>query len=114
MQPARREEEHFTEITGDLVASRMRDFADFVMARNQRLKQFKPAFEPLVKEIARHQSSDGSFQENALDDTPDDAYRYGVWFLQETGWGQNTLHLPAALPRRTSTVSPERSGWRPY
>ena len=33
------------------------DFADFVMARNQRLKQFKPALEPLVKEIARHQSS---------------------------------------------------------
>jgi len=66
----------------------MRDFADFVMARNQRLKQFKPAFEPLVKEIARHQSSDGSFQENALDDTPEDAYRYGVWFLLETGYFQ--------------------------
>ena len=31
---------------------------------------------------------DGSFQENALDDTPDDAYRYGVWFLQETGYFQ--------------------------
>jgi len=31
---------------------------------------------------------DGSFKENALDDTPGDAYRYGVWFLQETGYFQ--------------------------
>ena len=33
------------------------DFADFVMARNQRLKQFEPVLKPLVKEIARRQSS---------------------------------------------------------
>jgi hypothetical protein len=32
---------------------------------------------------------DGSFKENALDDTPGDAYRYGVWFLQETGYFQS-------------------------
>jgi len=31
---------------------------------------------------------DGSFQENALDDTPEDAYRYGVWFLEEAGYFQ--------------------------
>ena len=31
---------------------------------------------------------DGSFRENALDDTPGDAYRYGVWFLQEAGYFQ--------------------------
>jgi hypothetical protein len=33
-------------------------------------------------------SPDGSFKENALDDTPGDAYRYGVWFLQEAGYFQ--------------------------
>ena len=33
------------------------DFADFVMARNQRLKQFERVLKPLVKEIARRQSS---------------------------------------------------------
>src|ERR1035438_10547325 len=33
------------------------DFADFVMARNQRLNQFEPVLKPLVKEIARRQSS---------------------------------------------------------
>lgn len=32
--------------------------------------------------------ADGSFKENALDDTPGDAYRYGVWFLQEAGYFQ--------------------------
>jgi len=32
---------------------------------------------------------DGSFKENALDDTPGDAYRYGVWFLQEAGYFQS-------------------------
>ena len=31
---------------------------------------------------------DGSFKENAMDDTPGDAYRYGVWFLQEAGFFQ--------------------------
>jgi hypothetical protein len=30
--------------------------------------------------------SDGSFKVSDLDDTPGDAYRYGVWFLEETGY----------------------------
>ena len=29
---------------------------------------------------------DGSFKVSDLDDTPGDAYRYGIWFLQETGY----------------------------
>ncbi len=29
---------------------------------------------------------DGSFKVSGLDDTPGDAYRYGIWFLQETGY----------------------------
>jgi hypothetical protein len=30
--------------------------------------------------------SDGSFKLSELDETPGDAYRYGVWFLEETGY----------------------------
>lgn len=30
--------------------------------------------------------SDGSFKVSDLDETPGDAYRYGVWFLEETGY----------------------------
>jgi len=29
---------------------------------------------------------DGSFKVSDLDDTPGDAYRYGVWFLQEADY----------------------------
>jgi hypothetical protein len=29
---------------------------------------------------------DGSFKVSDLDETPSDAYRYGIWFLQETGY----------------------------
>jgi hypothetical protein len=32
---------------------------------------------------------DGSFKVSDLDDTEGDAYRYGVWFLQETGYFQH-------------------------
>jgi hypothetical protein len=32
--------------------------------------------------------SDGSFKVSDLDETPGDAYRYGVWFLEETGYFQ--------------------------
>lgn len=31
---------------------------------------------------------DGSFKVSDLDDTPGDAYRYGIWFLQEAGFFQ--------------------------
>ncbi len=33
---------------------------------------------------------DGSFKVSDLDDTEGDAYRYGVWFLQETGYFQRS------------------------
>ncbi len=33
---------------------------------------------------------DGSFRVSDLDETPSDAYRYGIWFLQETGYFRPT------------------------
>lgn len=36
--------------------------------------------------LTRSYQPDGSFKVSDLDDTPGDAYRYGIWFLQETGY----------------------------
>jgi hypothetical protein len=36
--------------------------------------------------LTQSYQSDGSFKVSDLDDTLGDAYRYGVWFLQETGY----------------------------
>jgi hypothetical protein len=35
--------------------------------------------------LTQSHQSDGSFKVSDLDDTLGDAFRYGVWFLQETG-----------------------------
>ncbi len=43
--------------------------------------------------------ADGSFKVSDLDDTPGDAYRYGVWFLQEAGYFR---HEDAFGPLRSS------------
>jgi len=36
--------------------------------------------------LAHSHQPDGSFKVSDLDDTPGDAYRYGVWFLQEADY----------------------------
>ena len=36
--------------------------------------------------LTQSYQSDGSFKVSDLDDTLGDGYRYGVWFLQETGY----------------------------
>jgi hypothetical protein len=36
--------------------------------------------------LTQSHQSDGSFKVSDLDDTLGDAFRYGVWFLQETGY----------------------------
>jgi hypothetical protein len=38
--------------------------------------------------LTKSYQSDGSFKVSDLDDTPGDAFRYGIWFLQETGYFQ--------------------------
>ena len=38
--------------------------------------------------LSKSYQPDGSFQVSDLDDTPGDAYRYGIWFLQESGYFQ--------------------------
>ncbi|HUB50948.1 MAG TPA: hypothetical protein VL986_02190 [Terracidiphilus sp.] len=38
--------------------------------------------------LTRSYQPDGSFKVSDLDDTPGDAFRYGIWFLQETGYFQ--------------------------
>jgi hypothetical protein len=60
------------------------DFADFVMARNQRLKQSKPALDPLVKEIARRQSSGEEMEYSSH------IYREIRWLLNFTANGKET------------------------
>ena len=60
------------------------DFADFVMARNQRLKQSNPTLKPLVEEIARHQSS-GEEMEYSLH-----IYREIRWLLNFTAKDKET------------------------
>ena len=53
------------------------DFAGFVMARNQRLKQFEPVLKPLVKEIGRHQTSGEDME-------------YSMHIDREIGWLLNS------------------------
>ena len=36
--------------------------------------------------LTKSYQPDGSFKVSALDDTPGDAFRYGIWFLEETGY----------------------------
>jgi hypothetical protein len=36
--------------------------------------------------LTKSYQSDGSFKVSDLDDTPGDAFRYGIWFLQEAGY----------------------------
>lgn len=74
------------------------DFADFLMARNQRLKQFKPALEPLVKEISRHQTS-GEEMEYSLH-----IYREIRWLLNFTAKDNETQAQIAKL-RDSLTLS---------
>jgi hypothetical protein len=38
--------------------------------------------------LTRSYQPDGSFKVSDLDDTPGDAFRYGIWFLQESGYFQ--------------------------
>lgn len=38
--------------------------------------------------LTKSYQPDGSFKVSELDDTPGDAYRYGIWFLQEAGYFQ--------------------------
>lgn len=38
--------------------------------------------------LTKSYQSDGSFMVSDLDDTPGDAFRYGIWFLQESGYFQ--------------------------
>jgi hypothetical protein len=38
--------------------------------------------------LTRSYQPDGSFKVSDLDDTQGDAYRYGIWFLQEAGYFQ--------------------------
>ena len=38
--------------------------------------------------LTKSYQPDGSFKMSDLDDTPGDAFRYGIWFLQETGYFQ--------------------------
>jgi hypothetical protein len=38
--------------------------------------------------LTKSYQPDGSFKVSDLDDTPGDAFRYGIWFLQETGYFQ--------------------------
>ncbi len=48
------------------------------------VKIFRYAWPTL--DAATRDQPDGSFKVSGLDDTPGDAYRYGIWFLQETGY----------------------------
>ena len=38
--------------------------------------------------LTRSYQADGSFKMSDLDETPGDAFRYGIWFLQESGYFQ--------------------------
>ena len=38
--------------------------------------------------LTKSYQPDGSFKVSDLDDTQGDAYRYGIWFLQEAGYFQ--------------------------
>jgi hypothetical protein len=62
-----------------------------------------PYFDDATKHQARNEISgmlhwcltqslqpDGSFKVSDLDETPSDAYRYGIWFLEETGYFRPT------------------------
>lgn len=75
------------------------DFADFVMARNQRLKQFKPALKSLVKEIARRQAS-GEEMEYSMH-----IYREIRWLLNFTARDKETQAQIAEL-RDSLTLPP--------
>jgi hypothetical protein len=91
------------------------DFADFVMARNNRLKRFKPALEPLVKEIARRQSS-GEEMEYSLH-----LYREVRWLLNFTAKDKETqaqiaelrdsLALSASQQHLASEQQPSDGSW---
>ena len=71
------------------------DFADFVMARNQRLKQFEPVLKPLVKEIARRESS-GEEMGYSMH-----IYREVRWLVNSTADDQGTQAKIADAPKQS-------------
>ena len=91
------------------------DFADFVMARNQRLKQFGPVLKPLVKEIARRESS-GEEMGYSMH-----IYREVRWLVNSTADDQgtqakiadlrNSLTLPSAQQHLASEQQSSDGSW---
>lgn len=67
------------------------DFADFVMARQQRLQQFKPVLKPLVQEIARRESAGEEMEYSTH------IYREVRWLLNSTANTNETQVQIAAL-----------------
>jgi hypothetical protein len=91
------------------------DFADFVVARNQRLKQFKPVLKPLVKEINRREAS-GEDMEYSMH-----IYREIQWSLNFTPDDNETraeiadlrhsLTLPPSQQHLASEQQPSDGSW---
>ncbi len=60
----------------------------------------------MLRCLTKSYQPDGSFKVSDLDDTQGDAYRYGIWFLQEaaissakTGFGPSRISLIPKLFR---------------
>lgn len=63
-------------------------------------QQVRAEISPMIEWcLIKSYQADGSFKVSDLDDTPGDAYRYGVWFLQEAGYFR---HEDAFGPLRSS------------